>query len=346
MVTTKGISYACALTLAALTTPMPASAADPVADFYKGKNVFLQIGSGPGGIYDIVGRLFSRHIGKYIPGNPNVVVQNVPGGGSLAQANQFGNTTPRDGTVFGVFNNGMPTTPLLDPKAAHFNAQKFHYLGSPSREAHVLAVWHKAKAKTLDDLFKIETIVAGSAPGAAPYDFPRLTNVLIDTKFKIVTGYVTEQERTLAMQRGEVDGQAGSAWSTVKTSYRDMLANKELIIPAAFGMKKNKELLDVPLFPTGATEADRQLFQLMYARQSFGRPFATPPEVPLERVKALRKAFEDTLKDPQFLAEAEKLHVEIDPVGADELTALTDDLYKTPQNVLDRMHKALAPDAK
>jgi tripartite-type tricarboxylate transporter receptor subunit TctC len=338
------------LTLAlAVAMPLVCSAgyaADPVADFYKGKNVFLQIGSGPGGTYDVTGRLFARHIGKYIPGSPTVVVQNVPGGGSLALANQFGNTTPRDGLYFGVFNNGMPTTPLLDPKAAHFDARKFNFMGSLSREAHLFGVWHTSPIRTIDDVYKQEVVVAGSAPGAAPYDFPRLTNALDGTKFKIVTGYQDEGDRRLAMQRGEVDGQAGSSWTTVRTSYKEMIAKKEFIVIAAFGMQKNRELQDVPLFPLGKSAEDKQLFQLMYARQSFGKPFATPPDVPAERVAALRKAFEDTMKDPDFVAEVKKLDLEYDPVPAKELTDLTAELYNTPKEVLDRMQKTLAPDSK
>ena len=324
----------------------PSQAADPVADFYKGKTVYLQVGAGAGSSYDITGRLFARHMGRHIPGNPTIVVQNVPGGGSLALANQFGNTTARDGTYIGVFNNGMPTTPLLDPAVAKFDPRKFNFLGSLSREAHLFGVWHTSKIMTIDDVYTQEVIVAGSAPGAAPYDFPRLTNALIGTKFKIVTGYPDEGDRRLAMQRGEVDGQAGSSWTTVRTAYKEFIAKKEFRVIAAFGMTKNKDLMDVPLFPLGKTEADRQLFQLMYARQAYGKPTATPPDVPAERVKALKMAFEATLKDPQFLAEVDKLDLENDPVSGEEMTRLTDDLFKTPQEILALMAKTLTPDKK
>ncbi len=321
----------------------PGFAADAVADFYNGRTVYLQIGAGVSGIYDTIGRIFARHIGKHIPGRPTVVPQNVPGGGSLPLANQFGNTTPRDGSVIGVFNNGMPTTPLFEPQVAHFDARKFNFLGSPSREAHVLGVSSGAPTKTLEDVFVKETIVGASAPGGAPFDFPRLTNVLIGTKFKIVTGYQSEQETGLAIRRGEIHGNAGLAWSTAKLSYSDDIAKKEFTIIAAFGIKKNRELTDVPLFPLGKTAEDRQLFELMYGRQSYGRPFATPPEVPADRVRALRTAFESTMKDPEFLAEAERLKLEIDPVSADELTQLTAELYKASPELLDRMRKLLAP---
>ena len=335
-----------AVVAAALMAGPQAFAADAAADVYKGKTVFLQIGAGTGNIYDFVGRIFAKHMGKHIPGNPTVVAQNVPGGGSLPLANQFGNTTARDGTVFGVFNNGMPTTPLFDPASGRYDPRKFHFLGSPSREAHILSVWHTAPVKTVGDLFTKELIVGATSPGAAPYDFPRLTNAVIGTKFKIVTGYQTSGETKLAMARGEVHANAGVAWSQAKTDYADVIKSGELITLAAFGMHKNRELMDVPLLPVGDTVEQKQLFELMYGRQSYGRPFATPPEVPAYLVAALRQAFEATMKDAEFLAEAQRLNLEIDPVSADELTALTDNLYKTPNDILERMRATLSAGAK
>jgi tripartite-type tricarboxylate transporter receptor subunit TctC len=324
----------------ALSVCQPAAAQTP-ADFYRGKTVFLQIGSGVGGIYDTVGRLFVRHIGNHIPGKPRVVPQNIPGGGSLALANQFASIAARDGSVFGVFNNGMPSTPLLDPSAAKFDPRKFHFLGSPSREFHILVGWHTAPVTTFDDLFKKELIVGATGPGAAPYDFPLLTNALIGTKFKIVTGYISGQETKLAMERGEIHANAGLAWSSAKNDYGSEIAEKKIIILAGFGFRPHPELPNLPMFPNGKTEEERQLFQLMYARQAYGRPFLTPPDVPADRVKALREAFETTLKDPAFLAETQKMNLEIDPVSADELDKLTADLYATPDHVVKRMHELL-----
>jgi tripartite-type tricarboxylate transporter receptor subunit TctC len=321
--------------------PFQAQAQSP-ADFYKGKTIFLQIGSGVGGGYDTVGRLFGRHIGKYIPGKPTVVPQNVPGGGSLQLANQFANITARDGTAFGILNNGVPSTPLLTPSAAKFDPRKFLYLGSPSREAHIFIAWQTAPAKTMEDLFKIETIVGATSPGGAPYDFPFLTNAIIGTKFKIITGYNSSTETKLAMERGEIHANAGLGWVAAKTDYADDLKTGRIKILAAFGMKKNKELLDVPLLPIGKTEEEHQLFQLMYARQDFGRPFMTPPDVPADRLAALREAFVQTMKDQEFLAEANKLNVEIDPVTWQELHELTTKLYSTPEPVVKRMQEILA----
>ena len=302
-----------------------AHAADSVADFYKGKQIFLQIGSSTAGSYNIVGRAVANHMAKHIPGNPTIIVQNNPN--TMVLANNFGNTTPRDGTVFGLFVNGMPTIPLIDPGSAQYDTRKFFFLGSPSRETHLLVVGGN-KIQTLDDVFKKETIVAGEAPGTAPTDYPRLTNALIDTKFKLVAGYQSSGDRTLAMQRGEVDGQAGSSWTNVRISYKDMLAKKEIRLIGIFGFRKNSDIPDVPLFPLGKTVEDKQMFNVMYSRQTYGRPFVLPPDVPADRVAALRKALDDTMKDPEFMAEAKKVGVDLDPVSYQELTELTNDLFE------------------
>jgi tripartite-type tricarboxylate transporter receptor subunit TctC len=319
-------------------------AADALGDFYKGKNVFLQVGSAPGGSYDLVGRLVSRYMGKFIPGNPALVVQNVPGGGSLALANQFGNTTPRDGTYIGVFNTGMATTPLLDPASAHFDPRKFNILGSPTRGGTLLGVWHQAPVKKFEDLFTTELVVGATGPGAAPYDFPRLTNALIGTKFKIVNGYQGNPQIKLAMQRGEIAGYAGLSLNNPE--YADVMKSKEVILMASFGMAQNPKAKDIPLLPLGKTAEDRQAFELMYARESYGRLFALPPEVPAERIAALRQAFVTTLKDPGFLAEADKLNIDMDPVSADELTQLTNRVFQTPKETIDRVQKLIAPEGK
>lgn len=320
-----------------------AVAADPVADFYRGRTVYLEIGSSPGGVYDVTGRLVARHIGQYIPGRPRIVVQDVPGGGSLALANQFGNTTARDGSVFGVFNDGMPTTPLTDPKAAHFDPRQFNYLGSPTREAHILIVWRNSPVQTYADLFKKELIVGATSPGAAPYDFPFLTNALIGTKFKIVTGYEGGAATKLAMSRGEINGEAGLAWGSYKTDYVSEIKAHDVKILAAFGMKKNPALVDTPLLPVGTTKESRELFQIMYARQDYGRLFLTPPGVPAARVAALRAAFDAVMRDPQFQAEAKGAFIDLAPVSGVALADLTARLYRTPPAVVRRLQALMRP---
>lgn len=319
-----------------------AFAADPVADFYKGKTVFLQIGTTAGGAYDLLGRVVGRHIGKHIPGNPSVVVQNVPGGTGITLANQYAATAPKDGTVFGLLNNGIPTTPLLEHSAPRFDPQKFFYLGSPTREVQVLAVWHAAVVKTLDDLFTKELIVGGLGPGSASGAFPMVTNAVIGTKYKIVKGYSGGAESKLAMERGEVEGNAALAWGAAKSAYADLLDRKQLRIVGQYGFKPHPELKDVPLFPIGKTEEDRQIFQILYSRQDYGRPFMAPPGLPPERAQALRAAFAKTMQDPEFIADAAAQKLDLDPVSGEELQQLTDEIFKAPPQVAKRLQAILS----
>lgn len=323
-----------------MTQHMPAHA-QSVQEFYTKRLVTLQIGSGVGGGYDVIGRLFARHMGKFIPGNPTVAPQNVPGGGSLQLANQFANITARDGSVFGIFNTGMALTPLLTPSAVKFDPRKFNFIGSPAREAHVLIVWHTAPVQKIEDTFKNTLTVAATAPGGAPYEFPHLTNTLLGTKFKVIKGYRSSQASKLAMEREEVHGIAGHGWASVKAEYGEDLAAGRIKVVAAFGMKKHKDLENIPLFPTGSTEEERRLFALMYSRQVIGRPFAAPQDVPKDRLEALRNAYAATVKDAAFLAEAAKFNVDIDPVYHDELNELIEELYATPQSVVARMQAIL-----
>ena len=329
------------LSLALVTAATPALAADPIEDFYKGKSVYLQVGSEAGGGYDLYGRTVGRHLGKHIPGKPTVVVQNVPGGGSLALANQFAGTTPKDGTYIGLFAMGMPTTPLLFPDSARFDPRQLAFVGSLARETQVFGIWHTAPAKTLDELFTKETIVGAAAPGSTTLDYPLVMNAVLGTKFKIVGGYQGGPELKLAMQRGEIHSHSAIAWVTAKTVWADLLNSKELVLLGQYGFKKHPELAEMPLLPLGKTDADRQIFQLLYSRQDYGRPLALPPGVPAEKIKAIRQAFDDTLKDPEFLSDAEKTKLEISRVSGEELQQLTNDLLKTPPDVVERMRTAL-----
>ena len=327
--------------IGAFVTSASLALAQTPQEFYGKRSVILQIGSGVGGGYDLIGRVFSRHIGKHIPGNPNVTPQNVPGGGSLQLANQFGNITPRDGSVFGIFNTGMALTPLLTPSVVKFDPRQFNFIGSPAREAHVLIVWHTAPVKTIEDIYKHKLTVAATAPGGAPYEFPHLANALLGTKFNVIKGYRSSQASKLAMEREEVHGIAGHGWATVKAEFREDIEAGRVKVVAAFGMNKHKDLKDVPLFPTGKTKEEQQLFSLMYSRQVIGRPFAAPPNVPADRLKALRDAFAATVKDEAFLAEAKKFNIDIDPVFHPELNELIKNLYATPPAIVDRMQAIL-----
>ena len=317
-------------------------AADPMVDFYKGKQVTLQIGSEPGGGYDLVGRLVARHMHRHIPGNPGIIVQNVPGGGSLRLANQLYNVAPRDGLLFALLSTGAGTNPLLAPDATHFEPTKFNWLGSTSTEAHVLVVWHTAPVQTFAETFTKEMIMGASSPGAAPYDYPFVTNALLGTKFKIITGYVGAGPiLSLMMPREEVHALAGHAWGSMRAGTgRALLDEGKVKILATFGTA-HPELANVPSYGYGTTEEQRQMFEILYARQKYGRPFVTPPGVPEAQVQALKRALEDTMRDPAFLAEAEKTNVEVHPIPGEELKAMTDRLYSYPDTVLVKLRSLL-----
>ncbi len=322
---------------------LPASAQNAVADFYKGKTITLQVGSEPAGGYDVVARVVAKHLVNHIPGAPQIMVQFIPGGGSLRLANQmYAGGSLRDGTVIGLASNGMPTTPLLSPEAGHFDPTKFYFLGTPSHEVEVLAVWHEAPVKTIDDVFTKEMIVGASAPGSATYDFPLVTNALLGTKFKIVVGYRGATEVKLAMQRGEVHANAALAWGSAKSQYADLMRDGKLKIVAQYGYKQAHDL-PAPLMKLGATEADRQILDILYARGEYGRPFFLPPDVPADRAKALRKAFRETMEDPAFLDEAKKVTLEVDPLTGEELETLTKRLLSIPADVVARTRALLDP---
>lgn len=311
-------------------------AAESAADFYKGKTVFLQIGSETGGGYDLYGRAVARHMAKHIPGQPHLVVQNVIGGGSLVLANQFGNTTSKDGTYFGLFGSGMATTPLLDPVSAKFDSRQFQFIGSPTQEIEVLVVWHTAPAKKLEDVFTTEIIAGASSPGSATVDFPLVTNVIHGTKFKIISGYQGATEVKLAMQRGEVHSNTALAYGSAKTQYAELLKSGELKILAQYG-HKHPDIPEIPLFPNPKDPADQPLYEMLLARGDYGRPFAAPPGTPEYLVKALRKAFDDTMKDPEFLADAAKTKLEINPVTGEELQKMTAKLFATSPETIEKL---------
>lgn len=320
-----------------------ATAQDDVASFYKGKVVRLIVGVGVGSGYDINARLLARHLPKYIPGNPSVIVQNQPGAGSLTMTNQLYAAGPFDGTAIGASFNGLPTTPLLQPKGARFEAVKLNWVGSTNRETQAMYVWHTAPILTLADLTSKEMIVGAQAPGSTQYDYPKLGEKLFDWKVKVITGYEATPKIHLAMERGEVHG-TWANWSTLKAIASDWIKDKKIRILAQWALRKHPELPDVPLILEQAkTQEQKQALDLALARLEFGRPFFMPPNVPAERVAAIRRAFDATMKDKDFLAEADKLKIEIDPLTGEQVAELVVQLYKTPAETVARVHDAMAP---
>lgn len=328
--------------LAAGLLAVPAAAQEDVAAFYRGKTLRIVVGVAVGSGYDINARLLARHLGAHVPGNPTVIVQNQPGAGSLTMTNQLYAAGPFDGTAIGASFNGMPTTPLLQPAGARFDPVKFNWIGSTNRETQVTYLWHTAPAQSLADLERTEVIVGAQAPGSTQYDFPLLANHVFGLKFKIITGYESTPKIHLAMERGEIHGNGATNWSTLKALNSNWLEEKKVRVVAQWALKGHPELTGVPLILDSAkTDADRAALRLVIARLEYGRPFFMPPQVPPERVAAVRRAFDAAVKDPAYLAEAEKLKIDVDPLSGEEVANLVEQVSRTPAETVTRVRTAL-----
>jgi tripartite-type tricarboxylate transporter receptor subunit TctC len=323
-----------AVLFAAALVPAPYAQAQSPADFYKGRNVELYIGYSVGGGYDIYARLLAKHMGKHIPGNPNVLAKNMEGAGSLRLANWLYNVAPKDGTAFGIIGRGTGFDPLLGRKGAQFDATKYTWLGSANNEVSVCVAWHTSGITKFEDLLTKELTVGGTGAAADTDQFPRIMNNMLGTKMKIVTGYPGGNDVGLAMERGEVNGRCGWSWSSVKATHQKWMDEKKIHILVQLALEKHPDLPEVPLVTDLATsDEQRQVLKLVFARQVMGRPFLAPPGIPADRVAALRKAFMDTLQDKDFLADAEKGQLEITPVSGADIQKLVIDTHQTPAEI-------------
>jgi tripartite-type tricarboxylate transporter receptor subunit TctC len=330
------------LALALMLLAPGALAAEDVAAFYKGKTVRIVVGVGVGSGYDINARLLARHMAAHIPGQPTVIVQNQPGAGSLTMTNQLYASGPFDGTVIGAPFNGLPTTPLLQPGGARFDATKLNWIGSSNRETQITYVWHTAPVQNIAELAEKELVVGAQAPGSTQYDFPVMANRMFGFKFKVITGYESTPKIHLAMERGEVHGNGATNWSTLKLLNSNWLEEKKVKAIAQWSLNKHPELADVPMIlDLAKSDADRQALRLALVRLEFGRPFFLPPNVPPERVDALRRAFDATMLDPAFLAETEKLKIEVEPLTGEQVATLIAEAYATPAETVARVREAM-----
>ena len=324
-----------------------AQAQDDVAAFYRGRQVRLVVGTAPGGGYDLFARIVARHIAAHIPGQPTVIVQNQPAAGGLVMTNQLYALGPKDGTAIGVPINGIPTAPLLQ-QGAQFDATKLIWLGSTNREPYVAFVWHTAPVQSLAELRSKDLVVGATAPGTTMADFPLVVNDVLGLKFKVVRGYEGTPQINHAIERGEIQGQGGIGWAAVKAQVPQWIAEKKIKVIAQYGLKRHADLADVPsMLELAANEPDRQALAMLFARAEYGRPYFLPPDVPAERVKALRRAFDATMKDPAFIADTARLQLDIDPMTGEEVQVLVAQLARTPPAIVNRVRAALeAPTAR
>ena len=318
-----------AVTASAIATAS-ASAQTSVADFYRNKSIDVYVGFSVGGVYDINARLLSRFMGRHIPGNPTLVPRNMVGAAGQTLANWLYQVAPKDGSAFGTFARGIAFNPLLGQPAGAIEATKFNWLGSTNDEVSVCAARRESGITKFEQVFDRELVV-GSTGGSGDDDqLPKIVNGVLGTKFRTVRGFPGGNEIKLAMERGEVSGRCGWSWSSVKATEAEWLRDKRISILAQLSLRKHPDLPDTPLVVDYAkTDEDRQIFKVVLARQVLAWPFVAPPGLPTERVAALRKAFDETLQDKEFLAEAEKLNLEITPVSGERIQSLIEDLYRT-----------------
>jgi tripartite-type tricarboxylate transporter receptor subunit TctC len=320
---------------------VPAGAQDDVAAFYRGKQLRMIVGSAVGGGYDLFARIVARHIVHHIPGSPGIIVQNQPAAGGVVMTNQLHGQGPKDGTVIGVPINGLPTAPLLQ-SGTQFDPERLIWLGSTNREAYVAFVWHTVPVTRIAELTSKEVVVGATTPGTTMVDFPLLANDVLGFKFKVVRGYQGTPQINLAIERGEVEGMGGLGWASVKAQTPHWISERKIKVLAQYGLKRHSELADVPtMLELAKSDADRQAMTMLFARTEYGRPYFLPPDVPVERVAALRRAFDATMKDPAFVAEAAKLQFDVDPLTGEQVQALVVQLAATPREVVARVRAAL-----
>jgi tripartite-type tricarboxylate transporter receptor subunit TctC len=313
--------------------------AGPAAD---AQTVTMVVGYSPGASYDIYMRNFARHLGKHLPGHPTVISQNMAGAGSLRSANFIYNTAPKDGTTLGVFARGLAMQPLIDNTGIQYDPLKFNWIGSLSSDVSLVLSWHTRPFKRIDDLREREMVVAGTGSGADSVIFPYILNGVLGTKMKVVTGYPGAADFLLAVERQEADGTAGVSWSGLNAAKPEWIANKRINVIVQLGLKKHPGMNPAPLVMDYAkNESDRGVLELIFSRQDMAYPVVAPPGVPPERVAVLRKAFEAVMKDPEYLADAKKQHLEADFMRGEEIEALIKRVMASPPDVIERARKAI-----
>ena len=319
----------------------PASA-QTAPDFYRGKTISLYVSSTAASSYDLYARLLARHMGRHIPGNPNFVAMNMEGAGGLRVANFLYNGAVKDGTVIGTVNRGVPFEPLLGAAdAARFDAGKFIWIGSANDEVSTCVAWKTSGVTRFDQLFAREITVGGTGGTADSYQFPKAISAILGAKIRMISGYLAS-DIELAMQRGEVDGRCGWSWSGIASTHKRWVDDGSIKVLVQLGLRKHPDLPTVPLITDFAkTDEQRQMLRLVFVRGVLGYPFLAPPGIPPERIVILRRAFDATMKDAAFLAEAGRMNLEISPVSGADLEKLIADVYRTPADVVAKTKAAI-----
>jgi len=337
----SGIAGKSLLMVAALAALASIANADSVADFYKNRSISMIIGYSVGGGYDAYARLLAHYIGRHIPGEPSIVPQQMTGAGSLRAANYIFSVAPKNGSVLGTFSRSMGIAPLLGQ--AEFDSRKFTWLGSMTDDDTTCVTWNSSPIKTWSDFLSKPSKLGGLGADADPDIWALLYKNVFGAKVQLVSGYPGTNDVVLAMERGEVDGLCGLSWSTIRTRHAEWLTGHSVNIIVQSALKKEPEMAAVPLATDLVSSPEQlQIIRLLLVSQAMARPFAAPPELAADRKLALTAAFDATMRDADFLAEAQKLNFEIHPVSAPTIDSLLTEVYATPKDVLARAAKAIS----
>jgi tripartite-type tricarboxylate transporter receptor subunit TctC len=327
--------------IAGLAAALPV-VANAQQDMFNGRTIIVYVSTGPGGGYDAYGRLLARNLGRHLPGNPNVIVENMPGAGGRSLANFLYNAAPKDGTAIGTVQHTTVYDALFGEPGVKYDARKFNWLGSMASFTSVGIAWRTSGVKTIEDAKTKQIVMGSSGAGATSFEYTNLMNHLLGTKFKILIGYKGAADMYLALERGELQGVAGTDWTSIRNDYSRWIENKDINVFVQFAVKPHPDLPDVPLIgDLVSSPEDKSVLRFVFAGLQFARPFMAPPGVPAPVVAALRSGFDATLKDPELLAEATKARFDVDPVDGATVQRLIGELYGTPKALVDRAQWAL-----
>lgn len=322
--------------LAAAMALTGAARAQSVEEFYSRAPLSVYVGSGAGGGFDEIARVFAPHLARHLPGSPPAVIKNMPGAGGLLNVNFMYNSAPRDGSAIAAPFNTVFMLPLFGDPSAKFDSRRFTWLGSLDRQTATCVVWHTSTITRIEDARRREVPVGATGTNATPAIFSNMLNALLGTRFKVISGYSTNEVR-MAMERGETEGLCGQAWQTYKAVSPQWVSDKRLRVIAQMGLARHRELPDAPMaLDMFANAADRKIFELVVLPQEFGRPFVAPPGLPADRAAALQRAFDAALIDPAFLADAARIRLDVDPMTGADIRALLDGAYAAPREQIER----------
>jgi tripartite-type tricarboxylate transporter receptor subunit TctC len=334
-------SIVLALSAFVAVTTSPALA-DPIEDFYKGKTLTIVSSGGVGGPIDLACRTVAKFISRHIPGNPTIVVRNMPGGGHVLMSNYMAQQAPRDGTTIGGVVNSIPTHQVVDGRGVRFDAHQFNWLGSTGFANLMTLAWHTSGFKSINEVFERELLTGVTGVGSGTFVYTNAMNMILGTKFKMVMGYKDSASVDLAIERGEVQARGGFTLTGIKQERPHWVAENKITFLVQVGAQPEPEYPDVPLMHALArTDEERQILELISSPAALGRPFFTPPEVPAERLAALRRAFAATMKDPDYIAEGQRLRLDMNPLSAERVTELVNATVNAPPNVVAKARAAL-----